>query len=131
MAVKYAVIRPAALERYNGGETMDEMKLAFTIWCIVGLLFIGLGVYAFFSKKPRPMGFWANVKMAPIKNIKKYNAAMGKLFCTFGVVFILLGTPLLAGQNSPWIILSMLGVMLEVIITMAVYTTVIEKKYKD
>ncbi len=110
---------------------MEGTKLAFIIWCLLGSIFIGMGIYAFFRKKPIPMGFWANVKTGPIKNVKKYNAAMGKLFCIFGIVFILLGTPLLAGQNSPWIIISILGVMFEVIITMAVYTTVIEKKYKE
>lgn len=38
---------------------------------------------------------------------------------------------MLGGQNSPWIILSILGVMIETIITMAVYTLVITKKYRE
>ena len=44
--------------------------------------------------------------MFEVKDRKKYNAAVGKLFSVFGIVFILLGLPLLAGQNSPWIFLS-------------------------
>ena len=109
---------------------MTEMMLAFTIWSIIGLLFIILGIYAFFSKKAQPMGFWANAKMFEVTDVKKYNAAMGKLFCAFGIVFIILGLPLLSGQNSALIILSVFGVMAEVILMMAIYTIVIEKKYK-
>jgi FtsH-binding integral membrane protein len=109
---------------------MPETVLAFVIWSAIGLLFIGMGIYAFFTKKPQPMGFWANAKMFEVTDVKKYNAAMGKLFMGFGVVFIALGLPLLSGQNSPLIILSMFGVMAETIFTMAIYTLVIEKKYK-
>lgn len=107
---------------------MMETMIGFIIWSIVGGLFIFLGIYSFFSKKA--MGFWANEKMFEVTDIKKYNAAVGKLFCAFGVIFIILGLPLLAGQNSGWILLSVLGVMLEVIATMMIYTLVIEKKYR-
>ena len=109
---------------------MTEMMLAFTIWSIIGLLFIILGIYAFFSKKAQPMGFWANAKMFEVTDVRKYNAAMGKLFIGFGMIFIILGLPLLSGQNSALIILSAFGVMAEVILMMAIYTIVIEKKYK-
>ena len=109
---------------------MTETTLAFIIWSAVGLLFIIMGIYAFFSKKSQPMGFWANAKMFEVTDVRKYNAAVGKLFIGFGIVFILLGLPLLAGQNSALIILSGFGVMAETIIIMAIYTIVIEKKYK-
>ena len=109
---------------------MTEMILSFTIWSIIGLLFIILGIYAFFPKKAQPMGFWANAKMFEVTDVRKYNAAMGKLFIGFGMIFIILGLPLLSGQNSALIILSAFGVMAEVILMMAIYTIVIEKKYK-
>ena len=109
---------------------MTEMMLAFTIWSIIGLLFIILGIYAFFSKKAQPMGFWANAKMFEVTDVRKYNAAMGKLFIGFGIIFIVLGLPLLSGQNSALILLSAFGVRAEVIVIMAIYTIVIEKKYK-
>ena len=109
---------------------MTEMMLAFTIWSIIGLLFIILGIYAYFSKKAQPMGFWANAKMFEVTDVRKYNAAMSKLFIGFGIVFIILGLPLLSGQNSALIILSVFGVMAEVILMMAIYTIVIEKKCK-
>ena len=55
---------------------------------------------------------------------------MGKLYCTMGIMFILLEVPLLSGHNSAWILVSAGGVMIEVIVAMIVYITVIEKKYK-
>ena len=105
---------------------MTEILIGFGIWCITGCFFIGLGIFSFFSKKA--IGFWANVDMFEVTDIKKYNSAMGKLFCTMGVIFILLGFPLL--QNTIWILFSVIGVFVEVIMAMIIYTTVIEKKYK-
>ncbi|MBQ8859428.1 MAG: hypothetical protein IJ012_06555 [Clostridia bacterium] len=107
---------------------MEGTAIAFCIWCAGGALFAGLGVYAFFTK--RLMGFWANVETFDVTDVKKYNRAVGFLFCTFGVVLVLLGLPLLAGQNSPWILLSVLGTALAAIVMMVIYTTVIEAKYK-
>lgn len=109
---------------------MTGAMQAFIIWCIGACAFIGMGIYSFFSKKPRPMGFWANAEMFEVTDVKKYNAAMGKLFIAFGVGLMVLGLPLLDGQNSALIIFSILGVMAETIAAMVVYTTVIEKKYK-
>lgn len=107
---------------------MTGRVIGFVIWSVVGCLFIGLGIYSFYSQKP--MGFWANARMFEVTDRKKYNAAVGKLFSVFGIVFILLGLPLLAGQNSPWIFLSVLGALLECISAMVVYTVVIEEKYR-
>lgn len=100
----------------------------FIIWAIVGCCFIGLGIFSFFSK--RPTGFWANTKMFEVNDIRRYNHAMGKLWCAFGIVFIVLGIPLLDGQNTPLILISVLGIFLEAIALMIIYTQVIEKKYR-
>ena len=107
---------------------MDGKIIGFIVWAIVGCFIIGIGISAFFRKKA--VGFWANIKAEPINDIKNYNYAMGKLFIVYGVIFILLGTPLLSGQNSPFILLSVVGIMIETIVTMAVYTLIIVKKYK-
>lgn len=104
--------------------------IAFLIWAVVGAAFIVLGIYDFVSKKQMPFGFWANAEVFPVKDVKGYNRALGKLFIVFGVLFVLLGLPILAGQDSPWIVVSILGVLAEAIGTMAVYVTVIEKKYR-
>lgn len=102
--------------------------VGFLIWCLVGCVPLGLGIAAFFSKKPA--GFWANVPVFAVTDVKKYNRAVGLLFLAFGAVLLLLGLPLLAPQNSAWILLSVLGVMLEIIAAMIVYNCVIEKRYK-
>ena len=49
----------------------------------------------------------------------------------YGVILIALGLPLLSGQNSPFILLSVLGIMIETIAIMAVYSLCIEGKYKE
>ena len=65
-----------------------------------------------------------------MNDIKNYNYAVGKLFIAYGVIFNLLGTPLLRGQNTPLILLSVVGIMIETIVVMAIYTLVIDKKYR-
>lgn len=102
--------------------------LGFIIWAAVGIIILGIGIYSFFSKKP--VGFWANAKMFDVKDYQKYNYAVGKLFCVYGIIFIVLGLPLLGGENSSVVIISVLGVMVETIVLMVIYTLVIERKYR-
>lgn len=101
--------------------------LAFIIWAVVGFFFLALGIYSFRAKKA--VGFWANAETLPMENVKAYNNAMGKLWCVYAVIFILLGMPLLAGQNSALVVISILGMVFEMIGTMIVYLH-IEEKYR-
>lgn len=101
--------------------------LAFIIWTIFGLFFFGLGIYSFRAKKA--VGFWANAETLPMEDVKGYNKAMGKLWCVFSVIFILLGLPFLVGQNSAKMIIPILGIVFEIIGTMIVYLH-IEEKYR-
>ena len=39
--------------------------------------------------------------------------------------------PLLEGQNTPYVLLSVIGVMVETIVIMAAYSLVIVKKYEE
>lgn len=107
---------------------MEGRIFGFIIWAIVGCIIIGIGISAIFSKKA--VGFWANIKIFPVNDIKKYNRATGSLFIIYGVILIVLGIPLLSGQNSPYILLSVLGVMIETIAIMGIYSLVITKKYR-
>lgn len=102
--------------------------LAFIIWAAVGVIILGIGIFSFFSKKP--VGFWANAEMFDVEDYQKYNYAVGKLFCVYGIAFIVLGLPLLGGQNSSLVIISVLGVMVETILLMVIYTLGIERKYR-
>lgn len=71
------------------------MLYAFLIWLVMALCFVGLGIYNFLSKQKSAFGFWANAKVFDVADVKAYNRALGKLWCTFGVVFALLGLPLI------------------------------------
>ena len=107
---------------------MTENVIGFVIWAIVGVIIISLGIKAYFSKKV--VGFWANIKPLSVNDIAGYTRAVGKLFIIYGVILIVLGLPLLSGQNSPFILLSVVGVMIETIVIMALYSLCIERKYK-
>ena len=100
----------------------------FITWVLVGCVYVGFGVRCFFSKKP--VGFWANSKMFEVTDVENYNRAMGKLWCVFGFLFALLGIPMLADQNSPFILLSVMGSLIWAISFMAVYELVIRRKYQ-
>lgn len=107
---------------------MTEAGIGFIIWALAGAVFIGLGIYCIFSKKSAAFGFWANAKMFEVEDVRGYNRALGKLWCAYGIGFILLGIPLVNyEQNSPVILLSVIGVMAETIAVMVVYITKIEK----
>lgn len=108
---------------------MNGRIIGFIVWALFGCFMIGLGIRAFFSKKA--VGFWANIKVFPVNDIRGYNRATGKLFIIYGLIFIVLGVPLLGGQNSPYILFSVLGVMIETIALMAVYSLSVSKKYKE
>ena len=108
---------------------MSGAIFGFIVWVIAGCFMIGLGISAFFSKKA--VGFWANANTFPVKDVRGYNRATGTLFICYGVIFAVLGIPLLGGQNNALIILSILGVMIETIAMMVIYTLVVEKKYRD
>ena len=78
---------------------MEGRLTAFIIWSIVGALFIVMGIYISNSKKAKPFGFWANAEVAPIEDVKGYNRALGILWCAYGILFTLIGAPLLKGPG--------------------------------
>lgn len=111
---------------------MGERLMAFIIWAIMGVLFIVMGIYDMNSKKVKPFGFWANAEVGPIEDVKGYNRALGILWCVYGVLFTLIGLPLLIldEQNAGLIIIPVVGGMIISIGAMAVYSIGIESKYR-
>lgn len=111
---------------------MEERLGAFIIWTILGVIFILMGIYDMNSKKAKPFGFWANAEVGPIEDVKAYNRALGRLWCVYGVLFILIGLPLLVlnEQNAGLIAIPMVGTMLISIGAMAAYSIGIEAKYR-
>ena len=107
--------------------------IGFVIWSLLGVFIIGLGIKDMFSKNP--VGFWANTETIKVKDVKGYNRASGLLFIIYGIIFVIffviLGIPLLDGQNTPYVLLSVIGVMVETIVIMAAYSLVIVKKYEE
>ncbi|MCI8543518.1 hypothetical protein [Acetatifactor aquisgranensis] len=100
----------------------------FVLWIAGGCLLVILGIRAFFAKKE--VGFFNNVRALPMRDVKAYNRAVGRLFIGYGIVFMLLGLPILADRNKGLLILSILGVAVETIVAMAVYILVIQSKYE-
>lgn len=109
------------------------MVMGFVIWALVGCGFVGYGVYLMFSKRETPVGFWAGEREQPqVSDVRGYNRALGKLFCGYGTIFVLLGLPMLGGQNiaGVMVIFTILGAMWASIVLAIIYSTVILKKYQ-
>ena len=105
--------------------------VAFVCWAVLGLFFIIWGIYCMYiTKSTKPFGFWSNAQVAEMKDVKGYNRALGKLWCVYGVLLILLGIPFLLGQNSVGLIITIPGTMLISIGAMIAYVVVIEQKYR-
>ena len=101
----------------------------FIIWSLFGVFIIGLGIKDMFSKNP--VGFWANTETIKVKDVKGYNRASGLLFLIYGIIFVILGIPLLDGQNTQYVQLAVIGEMVETIVIMAANRIVIVKKYEE
>lgn len=116
----------------KGLVIMGEGLWAFVIWTLVGIVFIVMGIYDMNSKKVKPFGFWANTEVGPIEDVKAYNRALGRLWCVYGVLFVLIGLPLLIlnEQNAGLIAIPIVGTMSISIGAMVIYTIGIDAKYR-
>lgn len=107
------------------------MIIAFIIWALLSCCFIGYGVYLMCSNREVPVGFWANVKEPPqVTNVKAYHKALGRLWCGYGIVLLLLGLPFLGVQNSAGFIITILGTAWASIGLAIIYSTAILNKYQ-
>ena len=104
--------------------------MGFVIWVICGLLFVGIGIYDYRSKKQ--VGFWANFDVPEVEDVIGFNKAVGRLFITYGVVFILIGIPLIPSifyKNKLLIFIPIIGTIFETIWIMVYFVMKIEKDY--
>lgn len=105
------------------------MVVGFIIWSIAAIIFIIIGINAWKSKQE--VGFFTFSKPPKMKDVIKYNHAVGKLWFLFAVFLEVIGIPILfVQQNSPIFIFIVFGVMLLVIAMMISYLK-IEKKYRQ
>ncbi len=103
--------------------------IAFSMFALVGVFFLILGIHCFFSNKPS--GFWANAEQFEVTDVRAYNNAMGKMWIVVAILFTALGIPLLNPENIlPVIFVTIIGTMLICIGIMIFFSTVIEPKYK-
>lgn len=109
---------------------MEERYMAFIIWAILGVFFVGMGIYILHSKREKPFGFWANAEVVPVEDVKGYHRALGILWCVYGILFTLIGLPLLKKEQSGLLMITILGTMMLTIAVMAVYVVGIEPKYR-
>ena len=104
--------------------------MGFVIWVICGLLFVGIGIYDYRSKKQ--VGFWANFDVPEVEDVIGFNKAVGRLFITYGVVFILIGIPLIPSifyKNILLVFIPIIGTVFETIWLMVYFVMKIEKDY--
>lgn len=104
--------------------------MGFVIWVICGLLFVGIGIYDYMSKKQ--VGFWANFDVPEVEDVIGFNKAVGRLFITYGVVFILIGIPLIPSifyKNMLLVFIPIIGTVFETIWLMVYFVMKIEKDY--
>ena len=102
--------------------------MAFILWCICFSLFLILGIFCFFSRKP--VGFWANAKAFPVSDVKGYNRACGCLWIGYSLIGMLTGLPLLQEENTALILLTVLFAALDTLGLILLYVLVIERKYR-
>ena len=108
---------------------MTGSAIGCACYILIGVCFIGFGIWLIVTKRDKPVGFWANVKDLPqVNNINGYNRAVGKLWCAYGAVMALLGLSLLGGTFG--VILTILGTCWVSIGLMVVYSVAILKKYE-
>lgn len=104
------------------------MIIAFVIWSLCALLFLGIGISSRRSKQA--VGFFTFVKPPEVRDLTAYNRAVSRLWLVMAAVFEMIGIPILfVKQNSAYYLFAIVIVMFA-IIGMAVVYLKIEAKYR-
>ncbi len=104
------------------------MIIAFIIWSIVAVLFLGIGISG--RKSEEAVGFFTFVKPPVVTDVNKYNRSVSMLWIIAAVILEVTGIPLLfSEQNSPVFVPVIFGVVALIIGMMIAYLR-IETKYK-
>ncbi len=103
------------------------MVMGFAICSLAAIIFLLIGISTWKSKEPA--GFFTFVKRPAVSDVKRYNHAVSVLWMAAAVILELTGVPILfLEQNSPFLIVIILAVVIMVLAMMIVYTRV-EAKY--
>lgn len=104
------------------------MIIAFVIWSVAALLFFGISVGVWKSKEA--VGFFTFSKPPEVTDVRRYNHSVSMLWIVAAVIFEIIGIPFLfIEQNSPMVIVEILGVIVWAIGIMLGYLK-IEAKYR-
>ena len=102
------------------------MTAGFVIWSSVTLLLIGIGIWAWRSKKA--FGFYAGVRPPEVSDVAAYNHSVALLWFVYAVLFEALGLPLLfLKQNAALLLLPLFGTVLITIGLMVCYHRILQK----
>ena len=61
------------------------MEMGFIIWSVVALVLAGIGIWDWNSKTA--VGFYSGIKPPEVKDVKKYNHAVAKLWFIYALIF--------------------------------------------
>lgn len=102
--------------------------MGFFIWTLITLIFVYIGITI--RKSNIPVNLFTFGDAPKANDIKRYNKAVSNLWLVFTILFEMIGISLLfIKQNSPLVILIVLGVVF-LVIGMMVMHTKIESKYR-
>ncbi|MCI6846935.1 MAG: hypothetical protein SO237_07490 [Erysipelotrichaceae bacterium] len=102
--------------------------MGFFIWTLITLIFVYISITI--RKSNIPVNLFTFGDAPKVNDIKRYNKAVSNLWLVFTILFEMIGISLLfIKQNSPLVILIVLGVVF-LVIGMMVMHTKIESKYR-
>lgn len=105
------------------------MLIAFIGWSLIACALAAIGAYAWCAGKP--VGFFAGVDAPKVHDVRGYNRTVARIWWIFAALFELLGLPLLKlRQNSPLVLLLVLGTVLWSLGLMVAYVVTTNKFQK-
>lgn len=94
--------------------------IKYFFWLLCGIPFMVYGMYIMLYKEKKVFGFWSNVDIPKVKDIKKFNEKLSRVIMLYGIGFMFCMYPIIfAEQNDSSFIIIMIGIMFLNIITMA------------
>ena len=101
--------------------------MGFILWTIISIVFVYIGITT--RRSSIPVNLFSFSDVPKVNDVKGYNRAVSNLWLVFTVLFEMIGISLLfIKQNSPFVVLIVLGVVFLVIGMMVAYIK-IESKY--
>lgn len=102
--------------------------MGFILWTLITLISVYIGITT--RKSNMPVNLFTFGDVPKVNDVKRYNRAVSNLWLVFTVLFEMIGISLLfIKQNSPFVVLIVLGVVFLVIGMMVAYIK-IESKYR-